>query len=42
MATCLQDNQVLAEAAREGPRRAAGFNWQHTAADITTLLKELH
>lgn len=42
MATCLQDNQVLAEAAREGPQRAAGFNWQHTAADITTLLKELH
>ena len=42
MATCLQDNQVLAHAAREGPRRAAGFNWQHTAADITTLLKELH
>ena len=42
MATCLQDNQVLAQAAREGPRRAAGFNWRHTAADITTLLKELH
>jgi glycosyltransferase involved in cell wall biosynthesis len=42
MAACLQDNQVLAQAAREGPLRAAGFNWQHTAAEITTLLKEIH
>jgi glycosyltransferase involved in cell wall biosynthesis len=42
MAIGPRDIQVLAQAAREGPLRAAGFNWQHTTADITTLLKELH
>jgi glycosyltransferase involved in cell wall biosynthesis len=42
MATCLREPPVLAQAAREGPLRAAGFNWRHTAAEITNLLQELH
>jgi glycosyltransferase involved in cell wall biosynthesis len=42
MATCLREPPVLAQAAREGPLRAAGFNWRHTAAEITNLLEELH
>ena len=41
MAEALADRGLLARANREGPLRAAGFDWQSTAATVTRLLEEL-
>jgi glycosyltransferase involved in cell wall biosynthesis len=41
MAAVLADNGLLDRARREGPARASGFDWRHTAAEVTRLLEEL-
>lgn len=41
MAEALADRGLLARANREGPLRAAGFDWGSTAAKVTDLLEEL-
>ncbi|MFM8604909.1 MAG: glycosyltransferase, partial [Cyanobium sp.] len=41
MASTLNDADLLQRARRDGPRRAASFDWRITAAEVTRLLQEL-
>ncbi len=41
MVAVLGDNGLLERAAREGPRRASGFDWRRTAGEVTRLLEDL-
>ena len=41
MGACGREPALSRAAALEGPRRAAGFSWQESAASVEALLREL-